>query len=258
MKKLFILSSFLLFIFYMLPAQVQIIAHRGASYLAPENTVVSATLAWELGADAVEVDIYLSRDNKVLCLHDENTRRTTGEDYSIKKTSSQILRKLDAGSFKDEKYRGEKIPFLYEVINTIPEGKELVVELKCGSEVLPYLKEEISRYGQNKRFVFICFDFQTITETRKAFPDNACYWLCSNRLLLEKNLNLVPVAGLQGVSLSYNIINEKVANKVKELGLELFTWTVDDPDESKRLISLGVKGITTNRPGWLREQITLQ
>jgi len=123
---------------------------------------------------------------------------------------------------------------------------------------LPYLKEEISRYDQNKRFVFICFDFQTITETRKTFPDNACYWLCSNRLLLEKNLNLVPGAGLQGVSLSYNIINEKVANRVKELGLELFTWTVDDPDESKRLISLGVKGITTNRPGWLRELITTQ
>jgi glycerophosphoryl diester phosphodiesterase len=258
MKKLFSLSSFILFIFYMLPAQVQIIAHRGASYLAPENTVASATLAWELGADAVEVDIYLSSDNKVLCLHDENTRRTTGEDYSIKETSSQILRKLDAGSFKDEKYRGEKIPFLYEVINTIPEGRELVVELKCHSEVLPYLKEEISRYGQNKRFVFICFDFQTITETRKTFPDNACYWLCSNRLLLEKNLNLVPGAELQGVSLSYNIINEKVANRVKELGLELFTWTVDDPDESKRLISLGVKGITTNRPGWLRGLITTQ
>jgi len=92
MKKLFSLSSFILFIFYMLPAQVQIIAHRGASYLAPENTVASATLAWELGADAVEVDIYLSSDNKVLCLHDENTRRTTGEDYSIKETSSQILR----------------------------------------------------------------------------------------------------------------------------------------------------------------------
>ncbi len=239
----------------MTQAQVQIIAHRGASCLAPENTVASANLAWELGSDAVEVDIYLTKDNKIMCLHDTNTKRTTREDFSIKETSSKILRKLDAGSFKDEKYKGEKLPFLKEVIRTIPSGKELVVELKCGSEVLPFLKKETRKYGRNKRFVFICFDFQTITDTKKTFPENSCYWLCSNQILLGKNLNLVPEAGLQGVSLSYNIINEEVAGKVKDLGLELFTWTVDNPDEAKRLISLGVKGITTNRPGWLREQI---
>ena len=256
MKLIFALSL-MLSVSGMLNAQVQIIAHRGASYLAPENTVAAARLAWELDADAVEVDIYLTSDNKIMCLHDANTKRTTGADYPIKETSSRVLRKLDAGSFKDEKYRGEKIPFLKEVIRTVPPGKELVIELKCGSEVLPFLRKEINRYGKNKRFVFICFDFQTITDTRKMFPENSCYWLCSNRELLNTNLPLVSQAGLQGVSLSYNIISEEVAEKVRSLDLELFTWTVDNPDEAKRLISLSVKGITTNRPGWLRDQISL-
>jgi glycerophosphoryl diester phosphodiesterase len=239
------------------PPKVQIIAHRGASFIAPENTVASAKLAWEQGADAVESDIYLSKDNKIIVCHDGNTKRTSGKDYIIKETISDTLRKLDAGSFKDEKYKGEKIPFLEELLRTVPAGKELVVEIKCGSEILPYLKEIISTDGRNKKIVFIGFDFQTISDTKKVFPGNACYWLCSNSDLMNKNINLVSKAGLNGLSLSYNIIDEKAVGLVKQLNLELFAWTVDSPEEAKRLISLGVKGITTNRPGWLKDQISL-
>jgi len=233
----------------------EIIGHRGASYNAPENTVASAKLAWELGADAVECDIYLSKDNKIMVSHDASTKRTSGKDYLIKDTNSDTLRKLDVGSFKDIKYKGEKIPFLEEIIQTVPSGKELVIEIKCGSEVLPELKKVVSSYAKDKKFVFISFDFQTISDTKKAFPGNSCYWLCSNSDLLKKNINSVPGAGLEGISLSWNIINQEVAAEAGKLNLELLSWTVDDPTEAKRLISLGVRCITTNRPGWLKEQI---
>ena len=254
MKKIFLLFAMIL-LFNKGYGQVEIIAHRGASYLAPENTVASSRLAFELGADAVEVDIYLSADNKIVCIHDANTKRTAGADHVVKETGSEVLRSLDAGSWKSEEYMGEKIPFLKEVIKSVPSGKKLVVEIKCGSEVLPYLKKIVSRYLKSREFTFIAFDFQTITDTKKTFPDNPCHWLCSNKALLEKNLPLVPGAGLDGVSLSYGLIDEQVARKVKDLNLELFTWTVDDPEEARRLMPLGVKGITTNRPGWLREQV---
>ena len=236
-------------------SQVKIIAHRGASWLAPENTVASANLAWEKGADAVETDIYLTKDNKVICIHDSNTKRTTGQDFKVAETDSKVLRKLDAGSFKDEKYKGEKLPFLKEIIKTVPEGKELVVEIKCKSEVLPYLEKIVRRYQNKITITFICFDFPTISDTKKVFPSNSCYWLCSNPELLEKNISLVAPAGLEGISLSWNIINESVIRKAADLKLEVYSWTVDDPVEAKRLISLGVKGITTNRPGWLNEKI---
>lgn len=234
---------------------VEIIGHRGSSYLAPENTVASAKLAWEEGADAVECDIYFSKDNKIIACHDANTKRTTGKSLVIKDTEAAQLRDLDAGSFKDVKYKGEKLPFLDELIQTIPDGKELVIEIKCGPEVLPELKKTIAKYGNEKKFVFIAFDFETIKETKKVFPEKACYWLCSNKELLEKTIDLVPEAGLDGISLSYSIIDEEIANKTRQLNLGLFTWTVDNPEEANRLISLGVKGITTNRPGWLREQV---
>jgi glycerophosphoryl diester phosphodiesterase len=235
--------------------EAEIIGHRGASFLAPENTIASARLAWESGADAVECDIYLSADNKIMVSHDASTKRTTGRNYLISKTSSDTLRMLDAGSFKGESFRGEKIPFLEEIINTVPPGKELVIEIKCGSEVLDELKGITDKNGKDKKFVFIAFDLTTISLTKKAFPQNACYWLCSNPELLKKNIGACKEAGLDGISLSYNIINEEVAKETRNLGLEVYTWTVDNPDEAKRLISLGVKGITTNRPGWLEQQI---
>jgi glycerophosphoryl diester phosphodiesterase len=234
----------LIMMFQPINAQVRIIAHRGASYIAPENTIASARLAWKYRADAVECDIWMSKDSMIICSHDGNTKRITGQDYKISETSSVILRKLDAGSFKDVKYKGQKLPFLSELIKTVPAGKELVIEIKCGAEVLPLLKKEVAKDKKNRVFTFICFDLQTIIATKKLFPGNSCYWLSSNADLL-----------LNGVSLNYSIINEDVMKKAADLRLQVFSWTVDDPEEAARLISLGVKGITTNRPGWLIEQV---
>jgi glycerophosphoryl diester phosphodiesterase len=235
--------------------KVEIIAHRGASYIAPENTVASANLAWKLGADAVECDIYLSSDGKIIASHDANTKRTSGENLTIKNAPAEDLRKLDVGSWKGETYKGEKMPFLEELIATVPSGKELVVEIKCGSEVLDPLKKIIEATGKKIRFTFIEFDFNTISLTKDAFPELPCYWLCSDPELYKKNINLVKGKRLEGVSLSYNLINEAVAKQVSDLGHELFTWTVDDPEVATRMVSLGVRGITTNRPDYIREQI---
>ena len=234
---------------------IEFIAHRGASFIAPENTVASSKLAWELGADAVETDIWLTGDNRIMCIHDENTLRTTGQDYIVAETGSEKLRKLDAGSYKSEIFSGEKIPFLEELIELIPECKELVIELKCGKEVIPYLKDIIQNSGKRKRFSFIAFDFITLREVKRAFPKIPCYWLCSNENLLFKNFYAVKLSKFQGFSLFYSIVNKEVIERSKDFGLEIFSWTVDSPLEACRLISLGIKGIATNRIGWLNEQI---
>lgn len=255
MKKTILSLTILLMTSLLINSQVSIIAHRGASWIAPENTLTSSRLAWEKSADAVECDIWMSGDNKIICIHDATTKRTTGEEFRVNETDSKVLRKLDAGSFKDEIYRGEKLPFLHELIKTVPKGKELVVEIKCGTEVLSGLSTTINKYGKGREISFICFNFDVIAETKKLFPGKRCYWLCSNADLLEATLSRIPGAGLEGISLTYRLIDEDVMKKASELGLEVFAWTVDDPDEARRLIALGVKGITTNRPGWLREQI---
>lgn len=237
--------------------QQTFIAHRGASYLAPENTVAAANLAWELGADAVEIDVYLTKDNRVMALHDKDTKRTTGgkRNLTIKDTPSLMLRDLDVGSWKDEKYKGEKIPFISELIETVPKGKMLVVEIKTGSEILPHLKRTIEKSGKQDQMIFICFGWETILDTKKEFPDNACYWLSSSRRGLKKKMEEAAQAGLEGVNLNYNIIDEEVVQMAKENNLEVLTWTVDDPGIAKKLTGLGVAAITTNRPKWLKEEM---
>lgn len=234
---------------------VSIIAHRGASYDAPENTVAASRLAWKQESDAVECDIHFTKDSKIIVNHDAGTKRTAGRDMIIKEAGLAELRSLDAGSWKGQQFSGEKMPLLEELIKEVPAGKELVIEIKSGMELLPELKRIIDAGRKDITYSFIAFDFQTITETKKLFPANRCYWLCSNRELLQKNMSLVPGTGIDGLSLSYGIIDAKVAGQVKNMDKELFTWTVDDPAEAKRLLLLGVKGITTNRPGWMRQQL---
>lgn len=252
MKKLSIL--FLIILANMsVFAQPVIIAHRGSSFIAPENTVAAAKLAWQQNADAVELDIYLSKDNRVVVMHDGNTKRTTGQEYKIAETSSDVLRSLDAGSWKNEQYKGEKIPFLEEMIATVPDGKKLVIEIKCGVEVLPALKTAVDQSGKKKQMVFIAFGWETILATKELFPKNECFWLSSSAADVQAKLNEKDIRKLDGINLAYKIIDEKMALQARSKKLDLLAWTVDDPNEAKRLADLGVKAITTNKPDLIRE-----
>lgn len=252
MKKLSIL--FLIILANMsVFAQPAIIAHRGSSFIAPENTVAAAKLAWQQNADAVELDIYLSKDNRVVVMHDGNTKRTTGQEYKIAEASSDVLRSLDAGSWKNEQYKGEKIPFLEEMIATVPDGKKLVIEIKCGVEVLPALKTAVDQSGKKKQMVFIAFGWETILATKELFPKNECFWLSSSAADVQAKLNEKDIRKLDGINLAYKIIDEKMALQAKSKKLDLLAWTVDDPNEAKRLADLGVKAITTNKPDLIRE-----
>lgn len=241
---------------------VEIIAHRGASYLAPENTMASFMLGWEKGAD-VELDIHLSKDNRILVIHDSSTKRTGKIDLNIKETTSNELRKIDVGSFKSAEYTGEKIPFLADVIKTIPPGRKLYIEIKCGKEVLPILEKLISQSGKMSQIVIIGFDLETVTMSKQLI-DVPTYWLKGTEKVKETEKwiphspQLVKIAkdkGLDGLDVHYAGVNKEFMDAVKASGQKLYVWTVDNPDEAIRLVNLGVAGITTNRPEWLRQQL---
>ena len=138
---------------------VEIIAHRGASHLAPENTMASVMLGWEKGAD-VEVDVYLTKDNRIVAIHDETTKRTAGVELKVAEMTSQELRKLDVGSFKSEEFAGEPIPFLADIVETIPPGRKLYIEIKCGQEILPFLQQLLAESGKMSQVVIIGFDLR--------------------------------------------------------------------------------------------------
>jgi len=251
------ITTFFVFFIMNMTAQNTFIAHRGASYLSPENTVAAAKLAWELGADAVECDIHLSKDNRIMVIHDKDTKRTCSgkKNLTIADTPSTLLRDLDAGIWKDAKYKSERIPYLTEIIETVPEGKTLVVEIKCGSEVIPPLVRMMEKCKKKEQIVFMAFDWKTMVEVKKTFPENKCYWLSASKNGLHKKIVEAAENGLDGVNLHYSIIDEEVIKVAKENNQEVLVWTVDDPAEAKRLTELGVTKITTNRPDWLKEEL---
>ena len=161
------------------PANAQnIVAHRGASFDAPENTVAAMELAFEQGADGVEADFYLSSDGEIVCIHDKDTQRTAGVKHVIVETPLAELRKLDVGSWKDEKYRGERIPTFAEIAETIPDGKKFIIELKVGPEIVAPLKEALAKTDlKDEQILIICFNENTVAECKKVLPNLKCHWL---------------------------------------------------------------------------------
>ena len=264
MKRLAICGLFFLFISGAsgCTRSVEIIAHRGASHLAPENTMAAVMLGWEKGAD-VEVDVYLTKDNQIVAIHDDSTKRTAGTEMEVAETTSEELRKLDVGSFKSEEYAGEQVPFLADIFETIPAARRLYVEIKCGKEILPYLGPLVIESGKMSQIVIIGFDLETVASSKRLL-DVPTYWLKGTDKIKETeewiphDPKLVQIArdrGLDGLDVHYAGVTKEFVDAAKAAGQKLYVWTVDDPEEAKRLAALGVSGITTNRPGWLREQM---
>src|SRR5438552_9814499 len=115
---------------------MEIIAHRGASHDAPENTLASVNLAWRQHADAVEIDVQFSKDGKLVVIHDNSTRRTGRVNKKVSEQTLSELRRLDVGRWRGRTWSGQRIPTLDEVLATVPHGKRLYVELKCGPDGL--------------------------------------------------------------------------------------------------------------------------
>ena len=241
---------------------VEIIAHRGASYDAPENTLASVKLGWERHAD-VEIDIHVSKDNRIVVIHDATTKRTAGIDLKVEETNAQKLCELDVGSFKAQEFAGERMPLLADVLKTIPPSRKLYIEIKSGKETLPLLRQLLIESGKMSQIVIIGFDLETVAASRKLI-DVPTYWLKGPEKIKEteewiphdpKLVQKAKARGLDGLDVHYAGVTEEFARAVKASGLKFYAWTVDDPEEAARLVRLGVDGITTNRPDWLREQL---
>lgn len=234
---------------------IKIIAHRGDSFLTPENTMAAVNSAWDKDVDAVEVDVYLSRDNRVMVIHDATTGRTGDRDYEVRETTADKLREVDVGSFKELKFKGEKIPFLEEVITSVPPGKELFIEIKGTDEAVPFIREIIEGSGKKDQVVIIGFNLNTVAESKKIMPEIPVFWLHSAAEDDEGNtlpipLNIIETAekhNLNGVNINYKGITKEFVETCRKADQQVYVWTVDAKSDIKAVLKLGVDGITTNR-----------
>lgn len=237
-----------------------IVAHRGASHDAPENTLAAFRLAWERGADAIEGDFYLTSDGRIVCIHDKTTGRVAPNqpELAVAKSTLEQLRQLDVGRWKNEKYAGERIPTLEEVLAIVPKGKRIFIEIKCGPEIVPALQKQLAASGLNdQQIVIIAFNAAVVQACRRAMPRYKCNWLTSYKRKPAKqdviaSLRRSTATGL-GTQGNKKFIDRSLVKSVRDAGYEFHVWTINDLGSAKRFVGLGVDSITTDRPALIRQ-----
>lgn len=239
----------------------EVIAHRGASKDAPENTLPAFQLAWEQGADAIELDVHLSADGRIVVIHDATTRRTTGVDLKVAETKFTDLRALDAGSWKGARWRGVRIPSLDEVLAAMPEGKRVFIEVKCGVEILPELDRVLSTSKiATARVTIIGFGYEVMKAAKARLPDVEVCWITRPRKdgdggspTADELIARAREGKLDGLDLDHTFaIDAAFVGKFRAANMKLYVWTVDKPADASRLRSAGVHGITSNVPARIR------
>ena len=245
----------------------EIIAHRGASFDAPENTVAALRLGYAQGADAGELDIRLSQDGRIVVIHDADTARVSGHKQPVAAQTLAELCTRDAGQWGQWQGSGfaEKIPELAEILALVPAGKRLFIETKVGVEILPELGRVIRASGlAPAQLPLITFDLTTARAAKQQLPAHEVCWIVDHPKTeagpaIEELIQKTKDAGLDGLDLNHRFpIDAEFVGKVHAAGLKLYTWTVDDSVVARNLAAVGVNGITTNRPGWGRQQLAPQ
>ncbi len=237
------------------PARPLVLAHRGASAHAPESTLAAFRLAVESGADGIELDVHLSRDGEVVVIHDDQVDRTTDGRGWVHEMTLAELRSLDAGRWFGPGFAGERIPTLAEVLEAVGGALRLInIELKAGPSSRPGLVqrvvETVRRLGLEERCVISSFNHFALREVKRIEPS-----LRTGILYVEGLVEpwiyarQVPADALHPPH--YVVIPELVEG-AHRAGLAVHTWTVDAPDEVRRVAACGVDAIITNDPAAVR------
>lgn len=242
----------------------RIVAHRGASHEAPENTLSAFRRAWELGVECVELDVHVTRDGEVVVMHDETTKRIGGRDRKIAEQTLAELRELDVGGYKSPAFRGEKIPTLAEVLATVPTGRTLFVEIKSGPETIPAVAKVIHDHDprpRGGRVALQAFDAKTLLAFAKAVPDAPAFWTVDPPIDDRDKEHPVPLPyprsvvaeakrqGFPGVALFFGSVTEELLRDAVAAGLEIDVWTINEEPELMQWAKRPeIRWIETDRP----------
>ncbi len=224
-----------------------VIAHRGASGTRPENTLVAFRRAQELGAHMIELDVQLSRDREVVVMHDWTLGRTTDGRGRVGSRTLAEIRRLDAGSWFDAAFAGERVPTLAEVLAAI--SLPVNVELKAlGADGLEARAFEVVRAsGAADRVVFSSFDLDSLVRLRAGAPSASIAVLWSRRRL-SRALRLAERVDATALHIRKDAVVSAEVREAVGAGLAVRAWTVNDPGESTHLAAAGVTGVFTDFP----------
>jgi glycerophosphoryl diester phosphodiesterase len=230
-----------------------IFAHRGACAHAPENTLAAFELALAQQADAIELDVKLSADGQVIVHHDATVDRTTNGHGALKDMSLDELKALDAGSSFSEAFKGEKIPTLDEVFETVGKRTFINVELTNYTTPRDELVETVcmlvKKHKLQKRILFSSFFASNLSKARSYLPDVPCGLLAFNGLLGIWARSFGFAFGkFEALHPALKDMTQQQVARVHRLNRRVHVWTVNDERDMRRLFGWGVDGIFTDDP----------
>jgi len=248
------------------PDQVVTIAHRGAKYFAPENTLAAMRAGIDRGADMIEVDVRRSKDGRLVLLHDNDLRRTTNVEkvfpkrnsYDVSKFNYEDLRRLDAGTWKRKKYAGEKIPTLAQAIQLVrSEGTGLLLELKSPT-LYPGIQDDVAAVLR-KIDGYLGWAVRNDRLTVQSFDTAAAYAFKQIEPRVPVALLGTPaVADLaelsrwaDEISARHKTVDATYVAAVHAVGMDCSVWTVNNEANMYASLDKGVDGVVTNRVGKL-------
>lgn len=242
-----------------------VVAHRGASGSAPENTMAAFRKAAIEGTDMIELDVRLTKDFHVVVHHDRNVRRTTGGKGNIWNLNLQQLRALDAGSWFHQKFERERIPTLREVMEfLLPTRVNLNIEVKTDGDPRKHthFEECVILIIMEKRFeervLVSSFDHKFLKRLRELFPHittGALYHPV--RDVRKRPSTLCSRIGANVFICGHTQLHQRMIDDAHAHKLALATYGVNTPQQFDRVITLGVDAVVTDWPGKLMKRLTL-
>lgn len=244
------------------PRKILVIAHRGDSAQYPENTLLAFHHAAQKGADLVELDTHATADGTLVVIHDATLDRTTNSVEVLKKENQavsaheyKVIQQLDAGSWKSPEFKGEHIPTLAQAVEVISALSQTLLERKGGS-ALAHAKF-LRSCGEIDRIVVQSFDWDFIAAIRTLVPEVRTAALGYGDITAEQVKDLC-LTGAKVAVWNHRKLNTDSMKILRDAGLQVWAYTIDDSEEWERLYQLGIGGIITDKPAacraWLEER----
>jgi glycerophosphoryl diester phosphodiesterase len=242
-----------------LRARPRVVAHRGASHLAPENTLAAFRQAWALGCEAVELDVHLTLDRHAVVIHDQSLARTAGSPLLVMECTLEELGAFEVGSWKHADFAGERIATLDEVLAEAPPSSTVFVEVKTPPSATGVITEALGALAGAHPQVTLAlqsFDLGVLTALAAALPEAPAFWTIGAPrvggvvspyplVILER----IHALGLAGVALDARGVSEELLERAAEAGVLVDVWTVNEGDALDAWLARpSVRWVETDRP----------
>ena len=224
-----------------------VIAHRGASSYAPENTLAAFDLALQMGARHIELDVHSTSDDRIVVIHDENVERTTNGTGPVASHTLSALKALDAGSWFAPRFAGERIPTLDEVFERYGGQAHIHTEIKGhSSDLAKRTVDLIRRNGMAGQVTITSFQRARLEETRAYAPELPTGWLVAE--ITDAVIAQARAMGLTQLCPRANTVTPELVDRLRRAGFIVRAWGVTDENLMRVVVKGGADGMTVNFP----------